>query len=98
MRQVFAQVCANFPQQPSSASLASRAEPGELFDDESDGKLQALMLKALGHEPEREVVHVDMAAKLWEAGLLAHFPCATWPPTAAVCFFCFAIGSSEMMG
>ena len=39
--------------------------------------------KALGVRP-KELVHVNLDAKLTEAGLAAHFPSELWPPTAAV--------------
>ena len=39
--------------------------------------------KALGVRP-KEFVHVNIDAKLTEAGLATHFPCESWPPTTAV--------------
>ena len=44
--------------------------------------LQAALEKALGKP--KEMVSVDIGAKLREAGLECLFPLAAWPPTAAV--------------
>ena len=48
------------------------------------GREQNKYLKALAFGKTKEVVHVDMAAKMEEAGLAALFPMVSWPETRAV--------------
>ena len=47
-------------------------------------KMQERFFQALHQEkPKKKPVSVDMAAKLKEQGLLAHFPAELWPPAKA---------------
>ena len=47
-----------------------------------ESSLQSALERVLGKP--KELVSVDLGAKLKEAGLDAFFPLPTWPPTAAV--------------
>ena len=46
-----------------------------------EGSLQSALERVLGKP--KEVVSVDISAKLTEAGLSSFFPVECWPPTAA---------------
>jgi len=46
-------------------------------------RLQAALMRMVG-KPVKELVKVDLDARLRELGLADHFPISTWPPVAAV--------------
>ena len=48
-----------------------------------DRALQDALLAVLG-KPKEPVAHVDMAKELGKVHLDTHFPCVTWPASAAV--------------
>ena len=50
---------------------------------ESSSVLQDALMQALG-KPSKPMVHVDIAAKLRDAGLEEHLPLSVWPQTNAV--------------
>jgi hypothetical protein len=65
----------------------------------SDGSgLQAALLTVLGVKQTKELVHVDMSAKLGEKGLLQHFPAEVWPQPHAVRELATKIKARERLG
>ena len=52
--------------------------------------MAGVLERALGTKP-KELVAVDMGAKLLEARLAAHFPAESWPPTLAVRFVALCV-------
>ena len=65
----------------------------------SDGSgLQAALLTVLGVKQTKELVHVDMSAKLGEQGLLKHFPMEVWPQPHAVKELATKIKAREKLG
>ena len=61
-----------------------------------DNKLQGALEKVLGKP--KELVHVDMGAKLTVSGLKSHFPVAAWPPSTAVFLASVCCGTCDPFG
>ena len=63
-----------------------------------DSGLQAALLTVLGVKQTKELVHVEMSAKLGEQGLLKHFPPEVWPQPHAVRELATKIKAGEKLG